>query len=304
MLKNTFIWSVIALAVAAVPQDASADIFRNISDLEESEVFGQSSVFDSVGLLTGSDANGDSFIAGTGVLIHPEFVLTAGHVTFDEPNLPWESLQFNPSADVGSNLMNFLDINEVFVFPGFTGSEAGGGTGNDIALVRLSNPILDITPAQLFMGNDNDLIGAEFITAGYGNPGIFGQPLGAFDGIRRGSRNIIESAGANFPQVTVEDQFFVSDFDFLNVFDPLELEGQGSQNASGQGWFVDVNGEYQIAGIVNGGLSNDLNTFGIRTALYNDFINDTIQSNSVPEPGTMGLLTLGLLGVGMRRRKA
>ena len=154
------------------------------------------------------------------------------------------------------------------------------------------------------MGNDNDLIGAEFITAGYGNPGIFGEPLGAFDGIRRGSRNTIESAGASFPQVTVEDQFFVSDFDFLDVFNPLPLEGQGSQNGSGQGWFVDINGEYQIAGILNGGLSNDLNSFAINTSLFNGFINDTIQANSVPEPGTMGLLTLGLLGVGMRRRRA
>ena len=304
MFKNAFILSVVALALSAVNlQDASADIFRNISDLEESEVFGQSSVFDSVGLLTGSDANGDSFIAGTGVLIHPEFVLTAGHVLFDEPDLPWESLQFNPSADVGSNLMNFFDVEEIFPFPGFSRNE-GAGTGNDIGLIKLSAPINNIAPAQLFMGNDNDLIGAEFITAGYGNPGIFGEPLGAFDGIRRGSRNTIESAGASFPQVTVEDQFFVSDFDFLDVFNPLPLEGQGSQNGSGQGWFVDINGEYQIAGILNGGLSNDLNSFAINTSLFNGFINDTIQANSVPEPGTMGLLTLGLLGVGMRRRRA
>ena len=135
MLKNTFILSVIALALSAVPQDASAEIFRNISDLEDSVGFAQDPIFDPVGLLTATDINGDGFIAGSGVLIAPEWVLTAGHVTFDEPNLPWESLRFNPSADVGSNLMNFFDVDEVFVFPGFTGSESGGGTGNDIALV-------------------------------------------------------------------------------------------------------------------------------------------------------------------------
>ena len=309
MLKNVFIVSVIALTLlAGNPQDADAEIFRNISDLNDSVGFAQNSPFDGVGLFTGDRANGDSFIAGTGVFLgngldgQNAWVLTAGHVFFDTPNVLWDSMQFNPSADVGSNLMNFFDVEEVYPFPGFTGSEAGGGTGNDIGLVKLSSPINNIAAATLFSGPDNGLIGAEFITAGYGNPGIFGQPLGAFDGIRRGGRNVIESAGANFPQVTVEDQFFVSDFDaFSNS--ALPLEWQGSENDSGSPWFVDVNGEYQIAGIVNGGLTGNTDTFAIRTALYNDFINDTIQSNSVPEPVTMSLLGLGMIGAAIRRRR-
>ena len=311
MLKNTFILSVIALAVAAVPQDAAASIFSNISDLEESEVFGATSPFDGVGLFTGDRANGDSFIAGSGVFIgngldgQNAWVLTAGHVLFANPNELWQSQQFNPSADVGSNLTNFLDVEEVFPFPGFTGSEAGGGTGNDIGLVKLSAPINNIAAATLFDGPDSGLIGAEFITAGYGNPGVFGQPLGAFDGIRRGGRNVIESAGANFPQVTVEDQFFVTDFDRVASSNPLALEWQGSQNDSGSPWFVDVNGEYQIAGIVNGGLLSDTSTFAIRTSLFNDFIGDTIAANStsVPEPGSMSLLGLGMIGAAIRRRR-
>ena len=308
MLKNTFILSVIALAVAAVPQDAAASIFTNISDLEDSVGFGATSPFDGVGLFTGDDANGGSFIAGSGVFIgngldgQNAYILTAGHVLFDEPNLPWESLQFNPSADVGSNLMSFLDVEEVFPFPGFTGSEAGGGTGNDIALVRLTDPITDIAAATLFSGPDNSLIGAEFITAGYGNPGLFGN-VGPFDGIRRGGRNTIDSFGASFGISTVEEQFLVADFDLASSQNPLPLEWLGSQNDSGSAWFVNVNGEYQIAGITNGALDSGGATFGIRTALYNDFINETIQANSVPEPGAMGLLTLRLMGIAMRRRK-
>ena len=129
--------------------------------------------------------------------------------------------------------------------------------------------------------------------------------MGAFDGVRRGGRNIIDSAGASFPQATIEEQFFVSDFDFPIGRDPLALEWQGSFNDSGSPWFVNIEGEYQIAGIVNGALTSDTASFAIRTSLYNDFISDTISANStaVPEPGTIGLLTLGLLGGAIRRRR-
>jgi len=311
MLKQIFILAAtFLLSISFVnSQEAQGEIFRNQADLDASVGFADNLVFDGVGLFTGDDASGGSFLAGSGVFIgngtngQNAWILTAGHVMFDEPNLLWESMQFNPSADVGANLDQFIDVDSVFAFPGFTGSEAGGGTGNDIGLIRLANPILDIAPASLFAGDDTNLIGAEFITAGYGFPGIFGQPLGNFDGIRRGGRNLIESAGANFPQVTVEDQFFVTDFDRVNSSNPLDLEWQGSGLDSGSPWLVDVNGEYQIAGIVNGGLNSDTSTFGIRTALYNDWINTTIRANSIPEPGTMGLLALGLMGIVMRRRK-
>ena len=294
-----YLFVIVALLFTSVKVDA--EIFRNQADLDASVGFAQTSPFDGVGLLVGTDANGDSFVAGSGVLIDANYVLTAGHVLFDEPNLQWESLRFFNNPDVlGGDLNDFIEIDLTVPFPGFTGSEAGGGTGNDIGLARLSSPINNIAAATLFDGPDNGLIGAEFITAGYGNPGLFGQPLGNFDGIRRGGRNVIESAGANFPQATIEEQFFVSELDLTFA---LPLEWQGSQNDSGSPWFVNINGEYQIAGIVNGSLSSNTDTFAIRTALYNDFINDTIQSNSVPEPGTISLLGLGMIGAAVRRRR-
>ena len=94
-------------------------------------------------------------------------------------------------------------------------------------------------------------------------------------------------------------------FDQFNSEDPLALEWQGSIVDSGSPWFVNVNGEDQIAGIVNGGLTSDTASFAIRTSLYGDFINSTIAANStaVPEPGTMGLLTLVLFGGAMKRRR-
>ena len=109
MLKHfSFVAAVAILIVCS--QGAEAEIFSTQADLDASVGFAQSSVFDSVGLFTGDDANGDSFIAGSGVFIgnglngQNAWVLTAGHVLYDEPNLPWVSQQFNPSADVGANL--------------------------------------------------------------------------------------------------------------------------------------------------------------------------------------------------------
>lgn len=302
--------TIIFAALLIEPSVVNAGIFRNSADLAQSEAFAQQSVFDGVGLFTGDDANGGSFIAGSGVFIgngpdgQNAWVLTAAHVLYDEPFLRWDSMQFNPSANVGENLDNFLDVEDFFTFPDYFGN-VGGGIGNDIGLAKLSNPILDILPAARFFGSDSDLLGTEFVVAGYGNPGTFGSQLGNFDGIRRGGRNTIDSAGASFGVTTVEEQFFVSDFDQFNFESPLPLEWQGSMNDSGSPWFVDVNGEYQIAGIVNGGLTSNTSTFALRTAIYNDWVDNTIQVNStaVPEPGALVILALFVAGRAVRRTR-
>ena len=71
--------------LSVTPRTAEAALFNTPAALEASVDFAQSMVFDPVGLLVGTDANGNDFGAGTGVLIDPYWVLTAGHVPFDEP---------------------------------------------------------------------------------------------------------------------------------------------------------------------------------------------------------------------------
>ena len=313
MLKHIsfLVAGVIALAFSAVnPHNVEAEIFRNISDLNDSVGFAQDPIFNGVGLLVGTDFNGDNFVTGTAFLLEDgdgvdgtRWLGTAGHTLFSAPDTPWERLRFFNRPDVlGGDLNDFFEIDLTVPYPGFNGSEPNGGRGNDIGLARLTESVVGVNAIDRFFGPESDLIGADFITAGYGQPGTFGN-IGAFDGIRRGGRNTIDSFGANFGVTTIEEQFLVSDFDRFNSDSPLPLEWQASNIDSGSPWLIDINGDLLLAGITNGGLFGDLNSFAINTTRYNDFIDNTIQANSVPEPGTMGLLGLGMVGAAVKRRR-
>ena len=45
------------------------------------------------------------------------------------------------------------------------------------------------------------------------------------------------------------------------------------------------------------------NSFAIRTSLYNDFIDETIRVNSVPEPSSAGVLLLCMISLAARRKR-
>lgn len=252
-----------------------------------------------MGLLVGTDANGSRFVGGSGVLINQRWVLTAGHVILAENDILWDSIQFFPSRDALGNIDNFVEVDLAIPFDGYN-EAIGTGFGDDIGLIRLKNPISDITPATRFFGDD--AVDVEFLASGYGNPGVFPNE-GSFDGIRRSGRNTIDSFGASFGVSSVEEQYFVADFDRFASGSPLPLEWQGTGGDSGGGWFINVNGSYQLAGITHGRLLNNRNTFAIRTSLYNDWIDETIRVNSVPEPSSAGFLILSLIGIAARRKR-
>jgi hypothetical protein len=219
------------------------------------------------------------------VLIDPSWVLTATHVTFSNDNdRPFASMSFSLSTSIFEDEPNFVEADRWFTFPGY---QQNPGSGHDIALVHLVDPIFDVIPAERFRGTDE--IGTHIYAAGYGEPGVWPSPR-SFDGVQRAGENLADSFGGLLG--AVESQYWLADFGPAWFTPTLSLEWAGSGGDSGGGWFADVDGEMQLVG-VSAFVRDNFNTTGAtRVSLYNDWIDETITANSVPEPSSLALLSL------------
>jgi len=301
---RSFALSVMSLAFSAMlfstPPPAHAAIYNSLEAMEDARLFALDPMFQSVGMFVGTDDNGDDFVAGSGVLINPYWVLTAGHVPYADPGLLWDEMRFSTSPDVLNNLDTFISADMWMPFPGFDTATVDPGKGNDIGLARLSEPIFDVEPATRFYGDDIE--GTEMVMAGYGNPGVWPH-VGSFDGIRRAGQNIGDQFGST-GLTNAETQYWLSDLDQASSQNPLPLEWNSSQNDSGGGWFADIDGTMQLVGLTTFGIAHT-SSGAIRVSLYNDWIDATMAENTaVPEPTSLALMTVGMLGgIGLRRRK-
>jgi len=281
---------------AGLAPPAEAAIFGTLTALEASDEFGLDPMFNPVGWLGARNSSG-GFVAGSGVLIDPYWVLTAGHVINDGTEVEWDTMRFSFSRSIFEDEPNFVEAAEVFAFPGYD-DRLEPGKGDDIGLVRLVDPILHVAPAVRWRGDDSQLIGETFYAAGYGAPGVWPNQQ-TNDGVFRAGENLIDTMGG--VSGIVEDHFFVADLDLAAFDNPLAMEWNGSPGDSGGGWFMDTNDQMQLIALNNfvRGL-NDV-TGGIRLTQYNDWID--LHVNSVPEPSSMLIFGLGLAGMAAIRRR-
>jgi hypothetical protein len=251
----------------------------------------------------GQNDNGGESNFGSGTLIHPNWILTAGHVvdfiTFN-PNVPGffditstnSNITFGLGGD-GNNPVQTAAVDQVFIHPLWAGPLV---QTNDIALLHLSTPITNITPAKIFTPSLGSELGLEITSVGYGRSGSGSTGAEVNDTQRRAFTNIIDGING-FPQLPgyallVESPtIFATDFDNPVTLNPpqrntgstipTEFEGAIGTGDSGGGAYVNVGGENYVAG-VNVLIAYEGNsTYGgqsgyTRVSQYESFINQYV----------------------------
>ncbi|TVR54536.1 MAG: hypothetical protein EA425_01680 [Puniceicoccaceae bacterium] len=222
-------WAVLAAAfVLAVPAEA----ITRLDPLDAPEV----SLADYVALGAQFPSVGEvrTGLSGSGVLIASDWVLTAAHLAaFGNVS------GFSFRIDGGS-----YAVAERFILPGFDNATQT----NDLALLRLVDPVAGVAPAQLWgFGVAEDLLGEVGAWVGWGLTGTGRTGFNAPAPGRLAMTNRIDGFGGDFGLAA---SAFVSDFDSpggghnsLGVeTEPTRLEGAVAPGDSGGGVFVAAGG--------------------------------------------------------------
>lgn len=252
--------------------------------------------YDSVGRITYSASSA----IGSGVLIGESWYLTAAHNVYSNyiANTP-----ANVRFTVGGNL--YL-ADEIVVHPGYV--NGASTNGNDLALVRLSAPVSNVTPAELLSGGGE--IGQVGTFVGYGRTGTGLTGATTSTTARRGGTNVLDVT-ANAFDPSWSSNIVLSDFDHpgsagystWGSSTPTALEMLVATGDSGGGVFVDLGSGPQLAALSTFVLTNqDGIDMGYgdgmgatRLANHAEWIAETML---VPEPASINLAGLGLLAAG------
>jgi hypothetical protein len=270
-------------SLAVNPSSTRGSTIRD--DVPDSEYtdLAANAAYDAVGTFV--DTGG---YTGCGILIAPDWVLTAGHVT---------DIASSGTFTVDGNSYS---ANQLVTDPAWTGNVFAGG---DFGLAHLSTPVTSVTPVMLYTGSAEFGQVATWVGYGFTGTGLTGYQT-SLGNQKRAFQNTIDRNFGN-PSVLIGSSF-ENPLTFANA---QPLEGCVAPGDSGGGVFISIDSQDYLAGVIsfvtstNGTVANssygDLSGAG-RVSAAIPWIDSV-----VPEPSTSSLFAVaGLVVLLVRRRRA
>lgn len=200
-----------------------------------------SSGYNTVGQFLGTTSTYSYY--GSGTLIAPNWILTAGHVVDQATSL---SFTIGGGSYTASQWVSH---------PNWSGNLS---TGYDIALVQLSSAVAGITPATRYTGANE--LGAQATSVGFGKTGTGLTGAITFDSKKRAGQNVVDKFYSN-----QNNRVLLSDFDNpVNAADSAfgssiagNLEYLIAPGDSGGGLFLDFGQGPLLAGVHSFGSAVD-----------------------------------------------
>jgi secreted trypsin-like serine protease len=220
---NTKIALALFLALLIAPFPVDAIVMRH--DRDEQAFIDLARKFPATVALRNSANRAD--LAGMGTLIHPRWVVTAGHVA--------DSLAAGDLAVVGSTT---YEIEAVIKHPEWRGATSWENLRTDIALIRLRTAVADVIPVRLYTRNDEQGMSATLVGMGSFGTGLTG-PI-EMTSTMRAATNRVEKTDGSLLQ-----------FRFDAPDDPgaTPLEGISGEGDSGGPAYVERDGIAYLIGV-------------------------------------------------------